>query len=232
MNVPVALIWRQTFSSQSKSDVRCNRFCSLQGPLVMLWMTLWVGIMHLASNFPQKVKKLSRTSFKLVALSVSLFFFISATYICIANNTVRGALTWILPSSRAGPSSANLKMYRPMLYSVPPRRLKPKPLGPLSNSTVRQPYTEQASRNVAFHGNRKTETGMKQHFCHTCTNNHIANIQYMQYILYILMTVDQRNHWRLVILYLLHSKCEITEGGWTEQNRAKINSVDACCRQS
>lgn len=51
------------------------------------------------------------------------------------------ALTWILPSSWAGPSSASLRMYRPMLYSVPPRRLKPKPLGLLSNSTVRQPYT-------------------------------------------------------------------------------------------
>lgn len=50
-----------------------------------------------------------------------------------AGNT--SELTWILPSLMAGPSSARRRMNSPMLYSFPPRRLNPKPRGPLSSST-------------------------------------------------------------------------------------------------
>jgi len=51
----------------------------------------------------------------------------------------RDKLTCTLPSLTAGPSSASRRMNKPMLYSFPPRRLNPNPLGPLSNSTGKQP---------------------------------------------------------------------------------------------
>lgn len=47
--------------------------------------------------------------------------------------------TCILPSFRAGPSSASRRMNRPMLYSFPPLRLKPKPRWLRSSSTAKHP---------------------------------------------------------------------------------------------
>lgn len=59
-------------------------------------------------------------------------------------------LTCILPSLRAGPSSANRRMNRPMLYSFPPLRLKPKPRWLRSSSTTKQPCTSQTHRTWAL----------------------------------------------------------------------------------
>lgn len=52
-------------------------------------------------------------------------------------------LTCILPSLRAGPSSASRRINRPMLYSFPPLRLKPKPRWLRSSSTTKQPCSLQ-----------------------------------------------------------------------------------------
>lgn len=48
---------------------------------------------------------------------------------------VQCVCTLIFPLRTAAPSSASLNTYRSMLYSLPPRRLKPKPLLSRSRST-------------------------------------------------------------------------------------------------
>lgn len=53
--------------------------------------------------------------------------------VCFLNLFVH---TLIFPHLSAGPSSASRSTYRSILYSRPPRRLKPNPLAPLSSSTV------------------------------------------------------------------------------------------------
>ena len=57
-------------------------------------------------------------------------------------------LTCILPSFSAGPSSASRRMYRPMLYSFPPLRLKPKPRWLRSSSTTKQPCCLQTKKDA------------------------------------------------------------------------------------
>lgn len=49
-----------------------------------------------------------------------------------------GERTLILPLRTAGPSSASRRTNRSILYSRPPRMLKPKPLTLFSSSTVKK----------------------------------------------------------------------------------------------
>lgn len=75
-------------------------------------------------------KWLDECIYKRMDVSV-LFIRISLWYHLVyqdVRETLLNQLTCIRPSLRAGPSSARRRMYRPMLYSFPPLRLKPKPL--------------------------------------------------------------------------------------------------------